>query len=180
MVFLSCVILLASLIQVIISSPCDPEWKFSSLTRMCYRFYPVEVGWPSAEFGCYFKQAHLLSIHSSEDLQNAMGMARGAKSIWIGAAQFGRARQYTYSDHTPFDFENWPMGNRPPYNAGRKCIKLDVKTGEWSKSCCKVPSSYICVKNPNPKPDTNRVSQTNGQRWGSKSGGASSTDEFRV
>lgn len=28
-------------------------------------------------------------------------------NLWLGAAQFGTSKEYEWSDHTPFNFENW-------------------------------------------------------------------------
>lgn len=37
-------------------------------------------------------------------------------------------------------------GTRPPYDAGQKCIRMDLRTGYYSQSCCKIPAAYVCVK----------------------------------
>uniref|UniRef100_A0A0M3KBQ6 C-type lectin domain-containing protein n=1 Tax=Anisakis simplex TaxID=6269 RepID=A0A0M3KBQ6_ANISI len=80
-------------------------------------------------------------------------LARGSETLWLGAAQFGASLDYVWTDHTPFDFENWPNGEnsfnaRPPYDPGRRCTKMNTRTQEWFQSCCKDPSPYVCEMKP--------------------------------
>lgn len=40
-------------------------------------------------------------------IENISEVARDAKAIWLGNAQFHNLSGYVWSDYTPFDFENW-------------------------------------------------------------------------
>uniref|UniRef100_A0A914D983 C-type lectin domain-containing protein n=1 Tax=Acrobeloides nanus TaxID=290746 RepID=A0A914D983_9BILA len=129
-------------------NPCgSSEWRYSPHTGKCYRLYQEKIGWTAGEFKCYFQGAHHPSIHNPADNQFVSELARQAGIVWLGAAQYGNSVDYVYSDKTPFNFENWEIGTRPPVNRGRKCIKVDGNTGKWVQSCCKVPASLICQKN---------------------------------
>lgn len=37
-------------------------------------------------------------------------MARGAKELWLGSAQFGDSVEYEWTDRSKYDYENWPKG----------------------------------------------------------------------
>jgi len=89
---------------------------------------------------------HHISIGNAVDNQFVSELARQAGVVWLGAAQFGSSTNYVWSDQSPFVFENWQNGARPPLHRGKKCIKLDGNTGAWVQSCCKVPAAMICQK----------------------------------
>uniref|UniRef100_A0A9J2PCF7 C-type lectin domain-containing protein n=1 Tax=Ascaris lumbricoides TaxID=6252 RepID=A0A9J2PCF7_ASCLU len=132
--------------QAVAASRCDPGWRYSPFTRKCYRFYDHDTMWPSAEFSCLFKGGHLISLHSNADNRFAIELARGAETVWLGNAQFGSSTEYIWSDHTTYNFENWPNRKRPDKIKNRPCTKLNTTSGEWFQSCCKEPSPYICEK----------------------------------
>ncbi|KHN74613.1 Lymphocyte antigen 75 [Toxocara canis] len=130
----------------VVANPCEDGWRYSPHSQKCYRFFNDEK-WPSAELECLFHGAHHASVHSKEDILFLTQLARGAQTIWLGAAQFGASRDYVWTDHSPFDFENWQYGVRPPYDVEKKCTKMNILTGEWFHSCCQIPSPYICEMN---------------------------------
>ncbi|VDD85501.1 unnamed protein product [Enterobius vermicularis] len=125
---------------------CDEGWRYSPHSGKCYKFYPKDSSWALAEFKCFFNGGHHVSLHSVYDNQFARELAKGAKTIWLGNAQFGKSVDYVWTDHSPYNYESWPHGIRPPRISGRQCTKMNIVTGEWFQSCCKVPSPYICQK----------------------------------
>ncbi|CAG5089472.1 Oidioi.mRNA.OKI2018_I69.PAR.g12230.t1.cds [Oikopleura dioica] len=65
------------------------------------------------------KDGHLVSIHSEEELQsirNLLGSAETGKQFWIGLRMNCPTCGFTWSDHTPVDFEIWRDGE--PNNVG--------------------------------------------------------------
>ena len=65
------------------------------------------------------KDGHLVSIHSEEELQsirNLLGSAETGKQFWIGLRMNCPTCGFTWSDHTPVDFEVWRDGE--PNNVG--------------------------------------------------------------
>ncbi|TKR61267.1 hypothetical protein L596_028397 [Steinernema carpocapsae] len=139
-------LLFLAFVSAAVASPCESGWRYSPHSNKCYRLYNEQIGWTKAEFKCAYQAAHHISIHSLADNQFVSELARQAGTIWLGSAMFGPSTQYVYSDQTPFNFEHWQGGVRPPYNKGRKCVKVDGRTGEWFKSCCKIPAAVICER----------------------------------
>ncbi|MFH4975106.1 hypothetical protein AB6A40_001815 [Gnathostoma spinigerum] len=127
-------------------NPCDGDWSFNPHSRRCYRLIDTDTKWPAGELACAFRGSHHISVHSPEENQFIREISKGLGAIWLGAAEFGNATEYVWTDGTPFDFQTWQYGVRPPYHRGKKCVKMNTRTGEWFQSCCKVPSPFICVK----------------------------------
>uniref|UniRef100_A0A915CEP4 C-type lectin domain-containing protein n=2 Tax=Parascaris univalens TaxID=6257 RepID=A0A915CEP4_PARUN len=163
-------LLLTLAFSAVAGSRCDPGWRYSPFTRKCYRFYDHDTMWPSAEFSCLFKGGHLISLHSNADNRFAIELARGAETVWLGNAQFGSSTEYIWSDHSAYNFENWPNRKRPDKIKNRPCTKLNTTSGEWFQSCCKEPSPYICEK---------EVSATNANYRNSEELLSHKTDDYR-
>jgi hypothetical protein len=65
------------------------------------------------------KDGHLVSIHSEDELQavrNLIASSESGKQFWIGLRMNCPTCSFTWSDHTPVDFEVWRYGE--PNNSG--------------------------------------------------------------
>ncbi|KAE9552323.1 hypothetical protein FO519_004448 [Halicephalobus sp. NKZ332] len=153
----------ATVISLVSAGPCvDDTWRYSPHSGKCYKLFNQKVGWNMAEFKCAFKGGHHLSIHDSVENQFVSELAKQADIVWLGIAQFGTSQAYIWSDATSFDYENWHAKHnfqKPVYNRGKKCAKLEGHSATWMQSCCKVPAAYICerpanrgFRNPAPMP----------------------------
>ena len=144
------VVFLCAFAALASANPCpDETWRYSPYSHKCYKLYNQKTGWVIGEFKCAFQSAHHVSIHDPIENQFVSELARQADVIWLGIAQFGTSRDYVWSDHDTYNFEQWHAKHnyqKPTYNKGRKCAKLDSTTGTWMQSCCKVPAAFICEK----------------------------------
>uniref|UniRef100_A0A915CDN1 C-type lectin domain-containing protein n=1 Tax=Parascaris univalens TaxID=6257 RepID=A0A915CDN1_PARUN len=143
------IILFFVIIQVAwCSSKCADGWQYSENSGNCYRFFEEDSTWSMSEIMCAIRGSHHIAIHDLTENRflQQIAAAAGHKTLWLGAAQFGSSEDYVWSDHSPFDFEHWQEDKRPAYNHARRCTKMDVPSGKWYQSCCKVPSPFICVK----------------------------------
>ncbi|KAH7694254.1 Protein CLEC-1 [Aphelenchoides avenae] len=155
--------------------PCGaPDWRYSPHNQKCYKLFDTKVGWTISEFQCAFKGGHHPSIHDIVENQFVSELAKQAGIVWLGAAQFGSSQNYVWADNTPFSFEHWKNGQRPRYHKGKKCSKLDGRTGEWLQSCCKVPAAFICQKPASIIEDNSGLEAT-----GQNAGSAEATSDFR-
>lgn len=65
------------------------------------------------------KDGHLVSIHNADELQavrSLLGSSEAGKQFWIGLRMNCPTCSFTWSDHTPVDFEVWRDGE--PNNVG--------------------------------------------------------------
>uniref|UniRef100_A0A0K0EBF1 C-type lectin domain-containing protein n=1 Tax=Strongyloides stercoralis TaxID=6248 RepID=A0A0K0EBF1_STRER len=148
MKFIFITFIFLSLAQRIFSG-CPSDWIYSPHDSKCYKVSNTLTGWNLGEFNCAAIGGHIASIHSPEQNQFLWELGRRVGNyIWVGAAQFGSNPSYVYSDGSPFNFEKWNIGRRPPFKRSRRCVKIDSSTGLWEQSCCKKKSVPICVKDP--------------------------------
>ncbi|VDM44060.1 unnamed protein product [Toxocara canis] len=154
------VVLCVSVIEVALcTSKCADGWEYSENSDSCYRFFEEDTKWPTSEIMCAIRGGHHVAIHDLKEnnFLQQIAAAGGRETLWLGAAQFGTSKEYVWSDHSSFDFEHWQEGKRPEFKAGRRCTKMDVATGKWYQSCCKVPSPFICMKKAIVSQSDNRI-----------------------
>uniref|UniRef100_A0AAF5PUS9 C-type lectin domain-containing protein n=1 Tax=Wuchereria bancrofti TaxID=6293 RepID=A0AAF5PUS9_WUCBA len=129
---------------------CNDGWRFSPHSRKCYKFFSKKITWTEAEFHCLIQNGHQLSIHNSRENRFVKEIARGASEVWLGSAKFGRTAQFEWSDKTPFNFKGWKNGQIPVSKLISPCTKMNVTSGEWFQSCCRIVAPYICQKDSQP------------------------------
>ncbi|VDN59750.1 unnamed protein product [Dracunculus medinensis] len=140
---------LHSVAQSLLADNCPDGWNYNSTFGKCYKLFAAEEKWPMSEIVCAFRGAHHVSIHNKLEnnyIKKMVTSQSSSDNLWLGAAQFGTSKEYEWSDHTPFNFENWETKTRPPYTKAKRCTKMNLTTGKWYQSCCKIPSPYICQR----------------------------------
>uniref|UniRef100_A0A914DYU1 C-type lectin domain-containing protein n=1 Tax=Acrobeloides nanus TaxID=290746 RepID=A0A914DYU1_9BILA len=95
-----------------VDTSCGAGGKYFSLTKSCYYMVHRATSWHEASNDCINRDAHLVSIHSSEENQFLIELSQLGRPVsswsdfvWIGLAR--RTVVYQWSDGTPVDYDNW-------------------------------------------------------------------------
>lgn len=105
--------------------------------------------WDAVSLACQMMGAHLLSIHSREELrfikERLKRLSLGPTDWWIGLSIPQSGEEVRWSDHTDVDFQNWAEGS-DPRKAGL-CVTMSSSTGKWSTTKCGDLHGYVCKRN---------------------------------
>ena len=125
-----------------------------TIGESCYAHVDDSLNWNQAEECCVAWGGHLASIHSS-DVNTVLNSIRNQdRWTWIGLSDTANDGVYVWTDGTPFDYENFAVGeqNGP---GGESCFHLyDTSIYDraltWSDYLCNnstyksILTSYIC------------------------------------
>ncbi|KAM3876716.1 secretory phospholipase A2 receptor [Diretmus argenteus] len=108
-------------------------------------------GWDTISLACQMMGAHLLSIHSREELhfvKERMGrLSVGPTDWWIGLSIDLPREEVSWSDKTELDFHNWAEGSAYGGPVKHKlCVTMSSSTGKWSMSECSDLHGYVCKR----------------------------------
>jgi len=121
-------------------SPTACKTGWTAFQDRCYWFKNyLESSWVVAEEYCKGQDAHLASVHSSEEDAFIQNLA-GGESFWLGGEPDGTA--WKWSDETPMDYTNYYYGDHQP----GECLfqELDLYENGWSTSYCGYKTSFVC------------------------------------
>ncbi|KAM9765691.1 secretory phospholipase A2 receptor [Menidia menidia] len=107
--------------------------------------------WHSVSLACQMMGAHLLSIHSREELhfvkERLRRLSLGPTDWWIGLSFGPPGAEVRWSDRTEIDFQNWADGS---FHSGQRkngmCVGMSSSTGKWSTSKCGDLHGYVCKR----------------------------------
>ncbi|XP_016118361.1 ladderlectin-like [Sinocyclocheilus grahami] len=113
----------------------------------CYKFFSQGVNWITAERSCQSLDANLASVHSK--LENDLLLSLLPSSTthsWLGVHDGEQEGEWTWSDGTPFDYNNWC--SEEPNNAGvENCVDISWTTNRcWNDLPCSYQIGYTCAK----------------------------------
>ncbi|KAK7877282.1 hypothetical protein WMY93_031997 [Mugilogobius chulae] len=93
---------------------CADSWtQFGS---RCFKFLSDKKTWTDAEDSCMTLDAHLASIHSSEENKFVSNLAKGAYA-WLGGSDAAQEGNWQWTDGSAWDFTQWQR--HEPSNSGR-------------------------------------------------------------
>ena len=118
-------------------SVCPKGW--SLFRGNCYKLFEDYLSWHKAEEKCQENNGHLTSIHSWEEHHfiNDVNV-----DIWIGGNFNNYIREWTWIDHTLWNFSNL---KQPSYEGSGICLKFhNNNSGEWVGSKCAYKLPFVC------------------------------------
>ena len=91
--------------------------------------------------------AHLVSVHSQEELNELKTLfGHDDWHYWIGLRMNCAECPFQWSDHSPFDFENWRPGEPNNMDDKEHCVEMDgYGDMGWNDNKCSDRLSYICA-----------------------------------
>ncbi|XP_072030540.1 uncharacterized protein [Amphiura filiformis] len=127
---------------------CSSSWSLHG--SYCYKAYTTARSWQSAHNHCRSNDAHLTSIHSSDENDFITSMV-GSDHFWIGLNDRNIEGDYRWSDGTSRNFEKWGVGQprglpddfTPFSNAGEDCIKVNGTSGHWYDDMCFLSKKFV-------------------------------------
>ena len=129
---------------------CEEGWE--EFENSCYKHFPEVHDWTAAKDDCVEKGAHLVSIHSIEELHFVRNLHYSSTKpikTWIGGKRVGGDFQWT--DGSNFDFEHWDDNEPNSVNENESCIVLlrdinSCRNEKWSDINCNEENHYICKR----------------------------------
>ena len=116
----------------------------------CYKFdLPLRLSWTEAQQRCRQYGAHLISIHSMDELKFVIQQAKKAGFIhfmWIGLNDRNLEGGYVWADGTPVQFTNWQNGEPNDDFGQEDCIAVDLSdaTKGWGDQSCGMFRYFGC------------------------------------
>uniref|UniRef100_A0AC34QUA1 C-type lectin domain-containing protein n=1 Tax=Panagrolaimus sp. JU765 TaxID=591449 RepID=A0AC34QUA1_9BILA len=114
---------------------------------LCLRFEKNSSAFIIAEDNCVNFGGHLVSIHDGFTnnfiAQNA-GLYFNSNSeteYWIGGSDMYTLKNWTWTDGTPFVFNEW---NHQKNATGEDCIGQSLADGRWNADNCFNKKPYVC------------------------------------
>ena len=136
-------------------SECYPGWK--KFEKNCYRLSTGIKFWMDAENDCIDQNAHLVSIHSHEEMKFVQKITHNMDQVHLGATrnnfntQTANKYSFDWTDGSKFDYENW--ANREPNEfrpIDRKHLdKIITKKWSgrgWTDDAYDHQHRYVCKK----------------------------------
>lgn len=137
---------------------CASGWTPAAKRNVCYKLYrkkDQKRTWQEAQDFCKAIGGNLMSIHSSQDLSNAP--FHTSNPVWIGLSSLGTNEGFTWTDGSPFGYENWGYGEPNNHNNNEHCAEIQFYYGRhWNDRHCESYNDWICQihkgATPNPEP----------------------------
>ncbi|XP_033624642.1 macrophage mannose receptor 1-like [Asterias rubens] len=129
--------------------PGNSEWYYRQ--GYCYYVSPdlrSLSDWNKAEEYCHDNGGHLVSIHGEDENTYVRQLVYEnvfIDSFWIGLREYRVNGDYSWSDGTPLDYNNWDT-NQPDDSSGSEQCAEYRTTGFWNDQNCGAPQPFVCKK----------------------------------
>ena len=108
--------------------------------------------WSDAEADCQKYEdsvggkGHLMSIHTSDEALALQSLFINENwDYWIGLRMNCPTCDFSWSDHSPFDYANWQEGEPNNVDGLENCVEMNGYGDlEWNDHKCDQKRSYIC------------------------------------
>ncbi|KAE9549339.1 hypothetical protein FO519_007455 [Halicephalobus sp. NKZ332] len=156
-----------SLCQVhAVYSVCDPDWHLFNGTQMCYKTIVENMTFDSAEDYCKNNGGHLASIHSLAENEFVIDISKSniivdythlyQTVVWIGLHHVAAdpANVWTWTDGTPFDYNNWDgdgsVAAGTSYNVILFSDPISDRSSykQWGGKALSTTRAFVCKKPP--------------------------------
>ena len=132
---------------VCLNPSCSPG--YSQYGGFCYKFVKEARTWGEARAQCRAEQGDLASVHSSGENQFIRQLG-GADRLWLGGRRSSDCQactDFTWSDGSAWDYENWDRGEPNNYFLDEDCTELYTQGAAWNDDHCSLFSSpFVCKK----------------------------------
>uniref|UniRef100_A0AC35FP12 C-type lectin domain-containing protein n=1 Tax=Panagrolaimus sp. PS1159 TaxID=55785 RepID=A0AC35FP12_9BILA len=128
---------------------CPPgslQWK-----DFCYFYQSNDSQIFDAEIACNALKGNLISIHDgftngivASQILNFLPQNK-EQSFWIGLNALNGDGNWTWTDLSPFDYNEWKLPG--PQNPTLNCAALTLPEGLWIADDCSVTKPFICKVN---------------------------------
>ena len=119
---------------------CGPG--YSAYGDHCYKYISEAVTWSQARARCRAEQGDLASVHNRAENEFIRGLSRGER-LWLGGRR--SSRDFTWSDGSVWDFDNWDGGEPNNYFQDEDCLELYTQRAAWNDDHCSLFSSpFVC------------------------------------
>jgi len=127
---------------------CPEAW--SRFEDSCYWIFEELRNWPAAKAGCQelLLGAHLASANSQEENTYIESLYSGSSNynfVWLGGTDSAEEGNWTWSDGSPFTYQNWYSGN-PSDGTAQNCLSMSVYNYDryWFDSSCFDSRYFAC------------------------------------
>ncbi|XP_056290315.1 macrophage mannose receptor 1-like [Pseudoliparis swirei] len=136
---------------------CQSGWTPVAKRSVCFKLFlktkREKRNWHEAQDFCKVIGGDLMSIHSSQDLNNAL--FQPSDRAWIGLS-LGTNAGYEWSDGSPFGYERWDFYEPNNHNDNEHCAEVQFNFNRsWNDVICEAYNHWICQigKGVTPKPE---------------------------
>ncbi|XP_061614123.1 macrophage mannose receptor 1 isoform X1 [Phyllopteryx taeniolatus] len=137
---------------------CASGWTPVANRNVCFKLYKkskdLKKTWHEAKDFCRGIDGDLMSIHGSQDLNNAQ--FHSSDPAWIGLSLLGTNEGFVWSDGSPYGSENWGFGEPNNHNDVEHCTEVQFYyRRQWNDRHCEFYNDWICQirKGVTPKPE---------------------------
>ncbi|KAM9425674.1 type-2 ice-structuring protein-like [Pholidichthys leucotaenia] len=128
---------------------CGCHWRY--WRKRCYRVIPTRMSWKEAEENCQSKGGHLVSLRSLPEhiyVKNLISTITGEDGpAWTGGNDLTQEGTFTWTDSSPFNYNDWCMNEPNNYMGVEDCILMNVSGGKcWDDEKCTTSFQSVCVK----------------------------------
>ncbi|XP_077438570.1 galactose-specific lectin nattectin-like [Vanacampus margaritifer] len=126
---------------------CPTGW--TRLNSRCLLYVDEALIFSRAEVVCNLLGGNLVSIHNTlenEVVQHLILLRAGSlRRSWIGLHDTVQDGDFTWTDGSPFDFEDWAT-NRPRVDTNQDCAVINFNGGFWNDIPCNTQRRFVCEK----------------------------------
>jgi len=127
---------------------CERNWVQQG--EKCYLASHTKVDFFAALLLCQSADAHLATVHSSQEDMHLLRTVSGCDTPWIGLENtdpnlVGSNRGWHWNDNTSVNYSNWVNGSSPTNDHTRQCGRLARGTG-WTNDYCWALHPFVCEK----------------------------------
>lgn len=107
--------------------------------------------WDSVAFACTMMGAHLVAIHSHDELnfikEHIAQLPHGPTEWWIGLS-FETGQDIEWTDGTEYDYSNWEATSSSSSQSAssKRCAYMTAQTGGWFAHPCSELHAYVCKR----------------------------------
>ncbi|KAL1021870.1 hypothetical protein UPYG_G00019100 [Umbra pygmaea] len=124
-------------------------WVFYRGSEYLFAMNPFP--WEEVNLACMMMGGHLLSLHSKLEhmtiLNRMQKLSAGSLSWWIGLSTDLVREEFSWSDESPLDYQNWEKGSSHDAPVKKKqCVTMSSLTGRWMAGNCSHLNNYVCKR----------------------------------
>ena len=105
----------------------------------CYLLNREAKNWFDAEETCRMKGGHLASVSTKHINQHFK--AKKWKDVWIGGVDVNKKNNWTWSDCSSWDFEEW--SDNEPNGNNEHCVEV-IGNNRWNDRNCRDRQNFVC------------------------------------
>ena len=128
--------------------PCPDFWY--TYETDCYRYVTSKLTWAQAELYCQSLDAHLVSIHTPEEVHFISKLLFNFDPTtgfhWMGLSDGREEGTWLWSDGSDNNFDSWYRGQPDNLGGAEHCARM--KYQGWIDDACTLVASSVCKRKP--------------------------------